>query len=171
MVERLLRDTLRGVRLNHHAVQFGETVEVRGVRAAVIARQCVQYLRRRNSGTLALRGVDVHPVLRVVVCERRVCRFYFGTLVQSLHEPVAYILELGQVAAGLVLQVEFEASAHAVPRNHRRRHHEHVGIRHVGGDTVKPSRQLRRRLSLSFTLVPVGQFDNIHAHRRTGTVE
>ena len=167
VVERLGVETVFRIGLHRHIVHFREPVDVRNILAAVVACQRREDRGRRYAGTLGLRRVDVHHVLREVDVEGRVCAGDLRTLVQRADELQVNIVEFGQVAAGLVLQVHGETGRGSVTRDHRRSHGEDLCVLDVGGAAVNLADDGVHVILLVRTLVPVLEFDDGHTVRRT----
>ena len=124
--------------LHHHAVNLTEAVEVGAVKSAVVALQRGKDCFGRDAGTLTLGCVDVDEVLREVRAEVGLCRLDFGTLFKVGEEGLSHFVELVEVAAGTVLQIECKAVGRAVTRHHRRLEEEHLRVlKHFAGAEVE----------------------------------
>ena len=152
-------------------IELGETVKVRYIRPGIIAGKRGQHIGRRHARLLAFRSIDVHPILGIVGGKRGIDLTDFGTAGQGFDKLVGLFLEGGGVASRLVLQVKLETVAHAVARNHRRRHGEYRGIGNVGGGGINLSYHVVHRLSFALALAPIAEGHEIHGLRRAGTVE
>ena len=152
-------------------IEFGEPVEVGNILSGIIARQGGKHVCGRHTRLFAFRGINIHPVLRIVRGKGGIDFTYFGSLRQGFDKLVRLFLESGDVSACLVLQIKLETVSHAVPGNHRRRHGKHRGIGDVRGGGINLSDDVIDRLPLSLTLLPVFECHEIHRLRGTGTAE
>ena len=140
---------------DHPRLTHGRHGKKRGAYAGTIVDSSQGWLDIRPEGN---REVDV---------EGRVCAGDLRTLVQRADELQVNIVEFGQVAAGLVLQVHGETGRGSVTRDHRRSHGEDLCVLDVGGAAVNLSDDGVHVILLVRTLVPVLEFDDGHTVRRT----
>ncbi len=171
MVERLGRDAVLRRGLHRDAVELREAVEVGDVLARIVPGQRREHIGGRKPRQLALRGIRIDPVLRIACVELRIDVADFGTFRQRLDELVRHLLEVFDIACGLVLQVELEAAAHAVTRDHRRSHGVDSRIGDARCEGVDLGDDIIDRLPLALAVVPVRERHEIHALRRTRTRE
>ena len=167
VVERLRVETVLRISLQRHVVHLREAVDVRNVLPAVVTRQRREYCARRHAGAFGFRGVDVDQILREVDVERRVGAFDFGTLVQRADEFQVDVVEIGQLSARLVLQVQREAGRGSVTRNHRRCDGEDLRILDIGRPGVDLSDDSLYGIRLFWTLGPVFELDDTHTVGRS----
>ena len=152
--------------LHHHAVNLTEAVEVGAVKSAVVALQRGKDSFGRDAGTLTLGCVDVDEVLRKVRAEVGLCRLDFGTLFKVGEEGLSHFVELVEVAAGTVLQIECKAVGRAVTRHHRRLEEEHLRVlKHFAGAEVEVGKDNGGAFGHA-AFFPLFQLDDERAVRR-----
>ena len=169
VIERLGVETVFRVGLNRHIVHLREAVDVRNVLAAVVTRKRRENRVGRYAGAFGLRRVDAYDVLREVDVEGRVGHCDLRTLVQRSDEPQVDVVEVGQAAVRLILQVHGEAGRGAVTRNHRRRHGEDLRVLDIGRASVDLTDDRVYGIRFFGTFLPILQLDDTHTVGRALT--
>ena len=83
---------------------------------------------RRKPSLLTCGCIYVNHVLRERRIERGLCRRNLGAFLQLCDEVLNHLIELIEVATGLILHVKFKTIRHAITGNHRRCEDEDLRI-------------------------------------------
>ena len=165
MFERFRSYPCRRICLHHHAVEFREAVEIGRILASVIARDDRQHFGRADSRTLALREIDIHPILGIIGVESRICCLYLRTSVEFLHELLAYLFQFVDIASDFILNIKFKTASHSITGYHGRSHCKDVCIGNLLCYSINHICYILCALSLFGTLVPRLQRQEKHTHR------
>ena len=149
----------------HHFVHFGETVEVRDILSSVVTRQRAEHCIRRYPGTLALRGVDFYGPLRVTDIESGVSHRDFGTLVQCPQVLLCRREERTDIAALLILHMQFQRVTHTITGYHPRRDGEDAGVLYVRRHAIDLPDNRLHIFPLARAFVPRFELQDQHAER------